>query len=618
MSGIVGIIGPENMNTRRLERDFAAMVQGLVDDSSDLVATVKDSQRLLGVVNNNKIQNTVKYYSDKNRKVDCMIDGDVFLDDVLQRAILREYGVHTRRGAEALVPFIYRKHGIDLTGRLKGWFNILIYDRKKRTVYLINSRLGMRPLYYQETAGYLVFCSRLQPILRCSLGAKKIDKKSFADYVLFNYPLGDQTYVEGVSLLAPATIMTINDSGIVQKRYWSPRSLFARKLVPRVESMVQAEDILKKAVARMHEDAATIGVSLTGGFDSRTVLSLLDKDPKDVLLYSFGMPGSKDIAIPQAISRQCSYEYVPVRLDRDYAQRFFVDYAKKCITRSDGRSTLARAHYLYALDVIGRRVGIVLTGNCGSELIRPVHMTGEVISDNTKALFSTMNEHGLPGAFDRFRVPRYFDKKNIIALKDMVCESLAQTAGFGEEGLTLNQRFYLFLVQEVFRKYFGTEMAMEDGYVHNRSPYLDSDFMDFIFRTPLCGANYDFYVNNPFVRVNGQLLYARIINNNSRILAKLPTNRLYAPQDLLTTPGRVKTGLSFLYRRYFTKNGEDYGLSAGVERFMRENSNSVEGVEFLNGREILQDMENGNWKKHRLDFYKAISWAYWYKHNLEH
>lgn len=618
MSGIVGIIGLKNRNTKRLQRDFTAMVQDLVDDSSDLVATVKDSQRLLGVVNNNRIQSTVKYYTDRDRTVDCMIDGDVFLDDALKREISCEYGVHGKPGAEALVPFIYRKYGTDLIERIKGWFNILIYDRKKRLVYLLNSRLGMRPLYYQETAGYFIFCSRLKPILRCSLGAKKIDKKSFADYVLFNYPLGDQTYVEGISLLAPATIMTINDSGIVQKRYWSPRALFAGKLVSRVESMVQAEDILKKAVARMHDDATTVGVSLTGGFDSRTVLSLLDKDPKDVLLYSFGGPGSKDIAIPQAISRECSYEYVPVRLDRDYAQRFFVDYATKCITRSDGRSTLARAHYLYALDAIGRRAGVVLTGNCGSELIRPVHMTGEVISDNTKALFTTMNEHSLSTAFDRFRVPRYFDKTNVIAQKDMVCESLAQTTGFSEEGLTLNQRFYLFLVKEVFRKYFGTEMAMEDGYVHNRSPYLDSDFIDFIFKTPLCGANYDFYVNNPFVRVNGQLLYARIINNNSRILARLPTNRLYAPQDLLTTLGRVKTGLSFLYRRYFAKNGEDYGLSAGVEEFMRENSNSVEGVEFINSRQILEDLENGNWKKHRLDFYKAISWAYWYKHNLEY
>jgi asparagine synthetase B (glutamine-hydrolysing) len=616
MSGIVGIIGLRHGSTRHLEKDFTVMLHGLIDNSSDLTATVKDTGHLLGVVSNNRVQRVVKYYTDRNRTVDCMIDGDVFIDDALQREISREYGVRSTRMAEALVPFIYSKWGCDLVERIKGWFNILVYDRKKRVVYLVNSRLGMRPLYYREAAGYLIFCSRLQPILRCSLVANRIDQKSFADYVLFNYPLGDQTYVEGVSLLAPATVMTIRGSKIMQQKYWSPRSLFVDKLASRAESIVHAETLLKEAVTKMHADAAAVGVALTGGFDSRTVLSLLDKDHKDVILYSFGGPGSRDIAIPQAISKGSSYEYIPIRLDQDYAQKFFADYARKCITRSDGRSTLARAHYLYALDAISRRVGIVLTGNCGSELIRPMHMTGEVISDNMKILFTMMHDHCLSAIFDRFRMPRYFNKSNVIALKDMLCESLTETAGVHEAGLTLNQRFYLFLVKEVFRKYFGTEISMEDGYVHNRSPYLDSDFVDFIFKTPLCGANYDFYVNNPFVRVNGQLLYARIINNNNRILARIQTNRLYAPHDLLTTPGRIKTGLSFLYRRYFVRNGEDYGLDAGVEEFMHENPRCVEGVECLNSGEILGDLQNGNWKKHKLDFYKAISWAYWYKHNF--
>jgi hypothetical protein len=310
-----------------------------------------------------------------------------------------------------------------------------------------------------------------------------------------------------------------------------------------------------------------------------------------------------------------SYEYVPIHLDYDYGNSIFPKYAKDCIIRSDCRSTLARAHYLYALDVLSRRVGVVLTGNCGSELIRPVHVTGEVISANTRTFFRLLDSEGISSTFDHFSIPRYFAREDVLQMKDSICESL-QANALTKEGLTLNQRFYYFLTKEVFRKYFGTEMSMEDGYVHNRSPYLENDFIDFIFKTPLCGANYDFFENNPFIRINGQLLYARIIDNNNTRLAQFPTNRIYSPHDLLTGVGRVKAGFSFLYRKLFASDGDGYGLDIGVERFVEENIQDIDDIEFLNTKEILDDFRDGNWKKHKLDFYKAISWAYWYKRTL--
>jgi len=616
MSGIVGIMKMRDKSVRYLESDFVSMLDSLADSRGDFVATVKDGDHLLGVVNSNNVQGGIQYYTNQDRSIHCMIDGDVFIDDAVQQEISRCYGIRGDARSKALVPLLYENSGTDFIGKVKGWFNILIYDSKDRIYHLINSRLGMRPLYYHKASGYFVFSSQLASMLRCSLIKRRINKKSVADYALFNYPLGSETYVEGVSLQAPASVLTIKDSCVTQKFYWSPKSLFTRKLVPRGESLIHAEKLLRTAVNKMHADTATVGVALTGGFDGRTVLSLIDKEKENLILYSFGAPGSKDISIPRAISRQLSYVYIPIHLDHDYGLNIFTEYAKKCIVRSDCRSTLARAHYLYAVDVLSRRVGVVLTGNCGSELIRPVHLTGEVISNNMKVLFSRMNAESLACIFDRFFISKYFERRSIYELKDTICECLADTAEIAEDELTLNQKFYLFLVKEVFRKYFGTEMAMEDGYVYNRSPYLDNDFVDFIFKTPLCGANYDFFVNNPFVRINGQLLYAQIISNSNKSLARFPTSKLYAPNDLLTDFGRLRAGFSFFYRRFFGDNSDGFGLELGVESFMHENSEEMGDVEFLNTQEILNDFRDGSWKKHKLDFYKAISWAYWYKQNF--
>ncbi|UCD05543.1 MAG: hypothetical protein JSV98_10610 [candidate division WOR-3 bacterium] len=596
---------------RTIESEFMVMLHSL---AKGRVTTIKDEKHLLGVAGSDNIRNA-QYCTNRDRTIHCMIDGDVFVDKDDQQSIARNSGMRGVTHPHFFVPFLYERSGVDFVKMLKGWFNIVIYDSRHKVYHLLNSRLGMRPLYYYRGSGYFIFASRLGPMLKLSLIKRRINKKSVADYALFNYPLGDGTYIEGVSALSPATVMTIGDSGFTQRNYWSPLSLFTKELVSADDSIAQTERLLKKAVNKMHAGMSSVGVSLTGGFDGRTVLSLIDRPKEDLVLYSFGEPGSKDISIPLAISRQLSYEYVPVCLDDDYGNNIFTEYAKECIIRSDCRSTLARAHYLYALDLMSQRVGVVLTGNCGSELIRPVHMTGEVINPNAKIFFKLLENGNISTTFDQFVIPRYFKIEEILLVKDRVCEALAGNALSGEP-LTLNQKFYHFLIKEVFRKYFGTEMAMEDGYVHNRSPYLDDDFIDFIFQTPLCGANYNFFEDNPLVRINGQLLYARIINNNNASLARFRTNRMYAPHDLLTNTGRIKAGFSFLYRKLLRNNGEGYGLDLGVERFVQENLKGLDDVEFLNTEEILGDFRDGTWKKHKLDFHKAISWAYWYKNTI--
>lgn len=609
MSGIVGVISMRSARARSIESDFMLMLHSLADGR---VTTIKNEKHLLGVVGGKNNRGVAQYCTNQDGTIHCMIDGDIFIDKEDQQSIARHSGMRGVTRPYLLLPFLYERSGPDFAKILKGWFNILIYDSQRRVYHLINSRLGMRPLYCYNGNSHFAFSSRLGPMLKLSMIKKKINKKSVAEYILFNYPLGDTTYVDNVSLLPPASILTIGESGIVQQNYWSPASLFVSDLVPISDSIEQAERLLKKAVNKMHADTRTVGLSLTGGFDGRTVLSLIDKAKEDLILYSFGEPGSMDIRIPMEISKKLSYEYVPILLDSNYGNSIFPRYARDCILLSDCRSTLARAHYLYALDLLGRRVDVVLTGNCGSELIRPVHVTGEVISANMRTFFRLLDSEGVSDTFEHFSIPRYFDRRDVLKLKDSICESLRAEA-LNHEGLNLSQRFYFFLVNEVFRKYFGTEMAMEDRYVHNRSPYLDYDFINFIFKTPLCGANYDFFEHNPLVRMRGQLLYARIINNNSTRLAEFPTSRLYAPRDLLNGIGRVKAGVSFIYRKLLGANVDGYGLDVGVSRFMEENIGDIEDMEFLNAKEIIDDFRNGNWKKHKLDFCKAISWAYWHK-----
>jgi len=86
--------------------------------------------------------------------------------------------------------------------------------------------------------------------------------------------------------------------------------------------------------------------------------------------------------------------------------------------------------------------------------------------------------------------------------------------------LTKNQKFYVFVFEEVFRKYFGAEIINQFKYIKNRTPFLDMAFLKAILRTELAGIHSEFFEHNPVKRYKGQILYAHIINKTYPPYAK--------------------------------------------------------------------------------------------------
>ncbi len=615
MPGIVGIIGLRH-SVDHLEKNMTAMVKAMVYSDNDLVKILKHKSHIFGVVNIDNGRRVSKYYTNADASIECMIDGDVFVSDERKRKIRENHNVSISAHGQECIPYIYQECGFDFINAIKGWFNIVIVDRKENTYIVVNSRFGMRPLYYAERSGYFIFSSELKSLMECSLIKNEMNAKAVVDYALFNYPLGKDTYIRNVFLLDPATFITIHNSEVGHTVYWRPENLFQEHLVSREDSLVHAEYLLKKAVNEMRRDSESIGVAVTGGFDGRTVLSLLDKEKQNLFLYSFGVPESADIQVPKKISEDLSYNYFPIYLDDDYATRLFDGYALKTILFSDGRSSLARTHYVYASHLLSAKTKVILTGNCGSELLRAVHLTGEVISNNAKSIFYNGAHKGMATLFDDFTHTKYYNRGIVNTARSAICDSLVSIIQTDNHRLALNQRFYLFIMKEVFRKYFGTEMSMESPYLYNRSPYLDYEFVDFLFKTPLCGANYDFFVQNPFTRMHGQLFYSSIMTNNNKNLAKINTSKRYSPYNLLTTTGRIKAGLAYLYRTFFEKKKNEYNLTLGLRHFMKNNRDVLGENDFINTKTIIADYENGNWQKNKIEFYKALSLALWLHYNV--
>jgi asparagine synthase (glutamine-hydrolysing) len=171
--------------------------------------------------------------------------------------------------------------GIEATARrLNGAFAAAIWDRQSRALHLLRDRLGMRPLYWAATPDAFLFAAELKAIRACGLFHAELDRDIVASFLRRRCVPGPHTIYRGAHMLEPGIILSLAAEGEPSiRRYWSladsARAGQANRFAgSNAEAARQLEDLLLDAV-RSRQGSESIGVFLSGGIDSSTMLAML-------------------------------------------------------------------------------------------------------------------------------------------------------------------------------------------------------------------------------------------------------------------------------------------------------------------------------------------------------
>lgn len=100
---------------------------------------------------------------------------------------LRARGHVLRTTCDAeVVPHLYEELGMDFVTRLRGMFAIAIWDGRRGELHLARDHFGIKPLYYTEHAGCLLFSSEIRPLLEAGVPAE-MDLQAIWHYLSFQY-----------------------------------------------------------------------------------------------------------------------------------------------------------------------------------------------------------------------------------------------------------------------------------------------------------------------------------------------------------------------------------------------------------------------------------------------
>lgn len=454
---------------------------------------------------------------------------------------------------------------------LQGHYRVIAYDRKKFTISISSSLFGILPIYYAED-GDEKFVSSDVEILSERIKECSISKRFILENILFFYPLFDKTVYEQIKLLQTHHVLKITHDGFKFSKYLNISGWFSNSPTHWKKSAEHISDIFIDRVKNYLPDESFV-LALTGGFDSRTLVSCGLHYKKTFETYGFGNELSDDTQIAAQLAAAANLRFNNVELNREYIDTHSLKDGLEFISNSNGTAGFARAHYLFASKILQSKTRYIVTGNFGSEILRAVHNTGAVISGNLQHLFVSRSFDEAINKIENSPEFQWINKQNFekewIELKD----DLSQLPVFNKEYsyLNLNEKFYLFVFEEVFRKYFGAEMVNQFRYLNNRTPFLDSVFLKEILKTGLAGVYSGFRERNPLKRFKGQVLYAHIIQKTFPKFSDIPTTKGYCPADLLSVKGKLQITLEF-FRKKFKNQSNDIDPNSVEDAFAYNNS----------------------------------------------
>jgi asparagine synthase (glutamine-hydrolysing) len=168
----------------------------------------------------------------------------------------------------------YEQWGMeDLLRRLRGMFAFALYDARAEQkggtcLYLARDRMGIKPLYYTDGPGDLLFASEVRP-LRESAATSSLDRDAIAGFLCLGSVPSPRTYIRNIRSLPPASFLAVNRGGTQLSTYWSLHygSEKARNLA----------DLMTDTVDRHLLSDVPLGVFLSGGLDSGGLVGIMSR-----------------------------------------------------------------------------------------------------------------------------------------------------------------------------------------------------------------------------------------------------------------------------------------------------------------------------------------------------
>ena len=521
MPGIVGLI--TKMPREWAEPQLLRMVEALRHESFYVTGTWTDEPTGVYVgwsARKGSFSDGAPLYNE--RKDTALIFSGEEYPDPATACRLRKRGHAVEKDGPGYLVHLYEEEDSTFPAGLNGQFHGLLTDRMRGVAILFNDRYGMNRIYYHRSKEAFYFAAEAKAILAVRPELRRANPRALGEFVACGCVLENRTLFDGIEVLPAASAWVFRHGSLeCERAYFQPREWENQAPLDPESYYLELREAFTRNLPRYFNGRERVGMSLTGGLDTRMIMAWHRPAPGSLPCYTFGgmIRDCQDAVVARKVAKLCGQSHVIIPVGKEFLSRF-PKYAERTVYLTDACVDVSCSPVLYANERAAEIAPVRMTGNYGGEILRRL------------VAFKPWTPNS--GIFN----PDFISQLN--------AARVTYTELLKGHGLS----FVAF--KQVPWHHWGLH-ALEQAQLAPRSPYLDNDVVRTTFRAPDSSI-----VTSSIFEDNDDCV--RLIAEGSPELRKLRTDRaLGSPPNLSTA----------ILRRYleFTFKAEyayDYGMPQWV------------------------------------------------------
>ncbi len=216
--------------------------------------------------------------ANEDSSVWVVFNGEIFNHIELRKTLESQGHQFSTHSDTEVIVHLYEQHGDRFVDHLNGQFAIALWDGRRKRLVLARDRVGIRPLFYTWTQGRLAFASEIKALFTLPDVPRALDMAALASTFSYWSVLPPSSMFEGVAVLPPGHLMSIEGSKTSVHRYWDWHfpGRDERSAPSEGESAEALHALLIDAVRLQLRADVPVGAYLSGGLDSSIITSIIN------------------------------------------------------------------------------------------------------------------------------------------------------------------------------------------------------------------------------------------------------------------------------------------------------------------------------------------------------
>ena len=277
MCGFAGFVGEVENREQVLENMIDTIIHRGPDSSGKFVD--EDAAlgfRRLSIIDLSESGDQPLYNEDRSKVL--VFNGEIYNYQELREELIQAGHTFVSNTDSETLIHGYEQWGEELVYRLRGMYAFAIWDQKAKRLFSARDIFGIKPLYYAQMNGTLMFGSEIKSFLEHPKFDKVFNEDALGNYLSFQFVPTNETFFKGVFCVQPGHYFVYENGKMTIKRYFEPN--FTGDTTKSFEEVVDdIEKVMKESVEMHKISDVEVASYLSSGVDSSylTYLGQVDR-----------------------------------------------------------------------------------------------------------------------------------------------------------------------------------------------------------------------------------------------------------------------------------------------------------------------------------------------------